>query len=360
MRQIILRGCAVERGQQLGETFRCEIQDRVEAFTAAALTNKLAEFAPQYRAVLEYMQQHTPELIDQMRGMAQGAGCEFKAVFYQHCASAIEATKAADDSKQQCSAFAAITVDAGAVLGNTVDFCKPRMPISYYGEQGFVLQREIPLSGPRYVRVCRVGTLWGGLGINEEGLACGSLSVPAAPAQTGGGISYLLIAPALVARAKTTTEAIELLQGWVQLGNSKCWPVIDGQGRYVAVEKSFNRAAVLEPKGGLLFHANDYLCPQMHDLADGQQHSKDRIAVLERRFRRARENSEPINLKFVAGCLRLHAEAGSICRHGQPGPIDDRYYTIAAALFIPARREVQLIAGVHPCRGRLETFSFDF
>jgi hypothetical protein len=81
---------------------------------------------------------------------------------------------------------------------------------------------------------------------------------------------------------------------------------------------------------------------------------------LKRRFLDTRRQGETIDLQFMADCQRLHAPAGSICRHGTPGAADDSYHTIGAVLYIPARGQVQVMFGDRLCRARLEIFEFDF
>ena len=360
MRQVVLKGDARERGRQLGETFRDDVRAGVEPFTAKALGARRADLAQRYQAVVDYTQQHAPELVAEMRGLAEAARCPFEDVFWRHCQLAIETAGTSGDEPQQCSAFAAVTADAGAVLADTVDFAAPRLPISFYDQRGLVLNRVSPSRGPRYMTVSQAGSLCGGLAMNEAGFACGCLSVPRPPIQRGAGLSYLLIARALASRARTVDEALALLRGWVQLGNAKCWPVIDGHGRYAAIEKACDRTALVDPADGLMVHANDYLSEAMQDLANGDAHSRDRLALLKSRFGAARSKGAPITLRFMAECLQLHGEAGSVCRHGAPGAADDRYHTIAAVLYIPQRRQMQVLAGASPCQAELQTFGFDF
>jgi hypothetical protein len=235
---------------------------------------------------------------------------------------------------------------------------RPKLPGGWSGE--LAVFKVVPDRGLRHILFGSVDTLVAGDGMNEAGVSFGCLNLPYGPLRIGGGIPYNLVGRALAPRAESAAHAIEILSGWREASRAKCWPLVDGTGAAVAVEKCFDRTGVVRPDaGGVLVHANDYLADYLQDLADGDRNSADRVGTLRRHIARMRSGGK-LTVAALEAATRLHAGQGAICRHGEPGRSDGLGFTSSAAVYLPEQRKMRVLCGDHPCRGVFREVGFDF
>ena len=379
MQELILKGSPFDQGVTIGDAFSERIRARA---LARERMNPESEFSSEaerasecpgaddptlYLAqcgeVLFYMKEHVPDLIELMHGVARGAGCSFEDIFRLNCQRAIAGTRPRTDIFEGCSAVAARTDDAGMVLARTGDGMahpgKPKPGLPGAWDNDFAVFKVVPDRGLRHILFGDVETLVAGDGMNEAGVSYGCLNVPYGPLRVGGGIPYNLVGRALVARAESAGHALEILTGWRQASRAKCWPVVDGAGGCLAIEKCFDRTGVATPdEDDVLAHANDYLSPEMQDLADGDENSADRVRTLGGFIHQAQAEGG-VTVATMEAAVRLHAEAGSICRHGEAGRADGCGFTNSAAVYLPEQRKMRVMCGNHPCRAEFHELTFD-
>jgi len=380
LQELILKGSSFEQGRSIGAAFADRIRTRAAAHermgpqseygsdaeraSECPKTNDPAIYLAQCAELLLYLQQHVPDLIALMRGVAAGADCTFEDIFRLNCQRAIAGTRPRRDLLESCSAVAASTDDAGMVLARTgdgmLDPARPTPALPGGWSSDLAVFKIVPRRGLRHILFGSVETLVAGDGMNEVGVCFGCLNLPYGPLRVGGGVPYNLVGRALAPRAETADHAVEILSGWRQASRAKCWPVVDGAGRSLAIEKCFARTGLARPApDGVLAHANDYLSPQMQDLADGDQNSADRVRTLRDFVARARA-AGTVTAATMEVAVQVHAEAGSICRHGAPGRSDRLGFTSSAAIYLPQQRKMRVLCGDHPCRGEFHELSFDF
>jgi len=376
MVRLVLRGSPFEQGLAIGKAFGERIRARLsqgccpsgeqyasEAERAAESReqDEPAEYLARCAEVLLYLQEHAPDLVELMRGVARGAGCSFEEVFRLNSRRAIAATRIRTDELFGCSAVIAPTEDAGVVLARTGDeMLQPgQAPPALRGvwDEGLAVFDVRPARGLRHILFGSVEELVAGDGMNEAGVCFACLNLPYGPQGVGGGIPYNLVGRALAPRAESVGHALEILSQWRQASRSKCWPLADGEGRCMAVEKSFDRTGVVEPgPDGVLAHANDYMSPALADLAANERNSADRVRTLRDYVARVRA-SGTLTSRAMQDALRVHSAAGSICRHGQPGPADALGFTSSAVVYLPQLRRMHVLCGAHPCRGQFHELS---
>ena len=379
MNTLLLKGSSFQQGATIGKAFAARIRTRAaahERMTAQSEYISDAErasecpqsddptrYLAQCAEVLFYLEEHAPDLIDLMQGVARGAGCSFEDVFRLNCCKAIAATRPRDDVLDGCSAVAAHTDDAGMVLARTgdgeVDPDEPRPTLSgTWGDEVMVFL-VVPDHALRHILFGSVTTLVAGDGMNEAGVSFGCLNLPYGPLRVGGGIPYNLVGRALAPRAESVQHAADILTDWRQASRAKCWPLVDAQGGCLAAEKMFDRTGLARPAAdGVYAQGNDYISAELQDLADHNQSSSDRTGTLREFINRA-QSEGGVTVATMEAAVRLHAEAGSICRHGDPGRSDARGFTSTAAVYLPQRLEMRVLAGDHPCRASFHRVTFD-
>ncbi len=204
-----------EMGRQLGETFRDEIARGVERF-APWLVSEAKRYRPAVNRLRAMLAEHAPDLLDEARGMAEGAGLS-EAVglgyrLFNQVRSFVEVG---------CSVIFQQT-DQGPLLARNCDL--------YPREHEFqVCQVRRPVGQPASLVLCYVG-LAGGSGLNEHGLGISGASAYAEPVQIAGGWPGPVIEHRVLQDCWTVAEARRALAGVRYRGKPVNQMVADAEG----------------------------------------------------------------------------------------------------------------------------------
>jgi isopenicillin-N N-acyltransferase-like protein len=359
MKVLTLEGTAFERGVAYGSECAEIIARRAEGWN-----DPLTHFPkwPKQRVeqvagnILFYMMDHTPEIIEEMRGIAKGAGRSFSEVFFINCRYAMGHVLRGRGQPSSCSNFVADTADCGPMLGKTADN-------GYYPgitvDKEFLIQRVKPSRGLRWVGAVRPGELLTEAGINEAGLAVGQSSGPSGLYQEGHGVSYPHIIRHLLQFCSSADEALDFLLNTAIAGKGVVFMLADARGAFHCVEAWSDRRGVREPENGALYCANLFVHPDMqflpprHDLA----HSKARMRNFAQLYAEQAKKG-PYTEAFMEKVLTYHADEGSICRHGKDDPADFGGYSFGFLFY--CRDRVMKFSPGQPCQEEFLRFTFDF
>ena len=329
------RGSAHQRGEQHGEALRERIRRAVAKWPVPA-----AGSGPREAIVgrcLRYLRLRFPELLDEMRGIARGGDQSFEAVFWLSAFNALPRVpgwqELADDSATsgRCTGVV-LRGQAGVVLGKSSD-------IDENQREQYLLERAVPQSGPSYLSLRWVGSVWTEAGLNSDGLAVGATSGPTlAIGQRGDGIPQHSVLTPVLARCGNVEEALELLGQTVMTGKGTNLVLADALGGAAVVEKSFDRQGVARMREGegAVYTTNHCLCPELSG-ALSFANSENRYARLERRLTLDRY---PDALSTLRDVYADHADPGAICQHGQDG-----LTTLATVIADPDERTLWVNGG---------------
>lgn len=354
MDSIVLTGAPLERGTRFGEAYGAVMRDH-------AARQRPPSGWPAYRyghvsaRHLYYNLDHAPELVDEMRGIGNGAGIGFETAFYLSCAAALGYAR---DDTDSCTNFAAVTTDRGPMLGKTED---PGADVGPDFASNYVVQKVKPDRGYRYLAITRKYNIWTSTGMNEHGLAIGQSSGPLRQGdQDGSGINYLLLMRPVMERCRTVEEGVELLGSLKMAGKAFLFMLADAEGGMAAVEKWYDRQAVRGPTDQPLYFANAFVDPTMQDFPPryDAENAAYRFANLEGLFRGAAGNGGYTSA-FMHATLCNHAEQGSVCRHGQDSPVDGNGLSGPGFMYYCRERRVAIYPGL-PCTVDPVWVDFDF
>ncbi|HEX7899758.1 MAG TPA: C45 family peptidase [Planctomycetota bacterium] len=202
----VIEGTPRERGRKYGSTFKDEIQLFLDREIYAAFTKK----APTREEVLRYgaacakaIRAYSPEIIEEMEGMAEGAGLSLEALTVSNLHEELY-HKGVLPQTPHCTAIAAgppETTDGHTYVGQTWDW----MP-SVYGMSRMLHWKRT--EGPSVLSYAYPG-LWAGAGLNSAGIGhawtSAGFGLGAGPAI--GIPSYVLIAQLLY--QKTLKDVVE-------------------------------------------------------------------------------------------------------------------------------------------------------
>lgn len=372
MLELTVRGTAYERGRQIGATYADRIRADVRQGRFRSLSGWTRDRAEAAMGnILFAMLRYTPHYVEELRGLAGGAGIDFREAFLLNTAQAFGPLRAAfapgdgsyEDAADGCTNIAVPRSTLGPVLVKTVDGTQPVVEDPERLERHYVLLRFEPAPDDDwlpYVMVCHPGRLWPELGMNAAGLGGGQSSVPPVPGQRGHGVPVQWILRPALERARTVRQAVELLAGTPMSGKGMNMGFVDAEGGAVGVEKSGDRQAVLWPETPDDYAAvtNAYqsavmagALPSLHP-----KNSAARVRAVRSLFAGPLRDPAVRSQAAMEGLLRFHAEDPdheSICQHG--GGHDDQMYTHYGFLLWAQRREIWGAAG-YPCRSALKRF----
>jgi isopenicillin-N N-acyltransferase-like protein len=355
--RIRIEGTSYERGRQYGAQARAQVHLSVQAYqrvfahyagwdwpevcrAAAAFEAPIAAFRPAY--------------LDEMRGIADGAGLDLADVLainvrteVMFAAKARQAPLAARVRHwpPECSAFALVPAPGAAqpatLLGQNWDWL-------LHSAQTLVVLEVRQDDGPDFVTVVEAGLL-AKTGLNAAGLGLVTNAL-VTDADTGTpGLPYHVLLRAILDCA-TVTEALQVLQAGMR-SSSANYLIGNASGAALDVEAApgdFTRLYPQLPDQGVLLHTNHFLSLRLHPV-DVSLWAMPSSAVRLQRLRAGA--TAAATLDDFRTLLADHADyPHSICSH--PDPADhplEQGATIASVLMDLTARRLWLAAG-HPCQ----------
>ncbi|UOQ57518.1 C45 family peptidase [Leucobacter allii] len=354
--RIRVSGPPAERSRQYGELARERIAviraGYERAFAAKGIA--WAEAVRIARRHLPAIERYTPELLAELRGIAEGSGLGFDEILTINCRTEVlngasRATGAAIRAEfGECTAFAVEAdrrADGGAVVGQNWDWLEAL-------EGGvIVLEVERP-DGPDYVTLVEAGLL-GKMVLTEAGLALGMNTLVSSLDGVTPGVPYHLQIRS-VADAPHAAGALEILAGMPRAASGN-FVLADASGAVLNVESAPGGPEALTVTGsadGTLAHANHFVGPVAggHDLAPLAM--ADSYARLGRMRRRLAAVPGEFGREELRAPLRDHVGfPNAVCCHPDPAAeAPARWKTLASVLLFPGARRIEYTAGP-PCAG---------
>jgi len=357
--RIRVAGTPYERGRQYGAQARDRVRLSVQAYervfahfagwdwpavrrAAAAFKAPIAAFRPAY--------------LDEMRGLADGAGLDLADVLainvrteVMYAAKARQAPLASRVPPAECSAFAVVPApgDPGgaAIIGQNWDWL-------LHSAQTLIVLEARPDDAPDFVTVVEAGLL-AKTGLNAAGLGLVTNALVTDADVGTPGLPYHVLLRAILDCA-TVTEALKVLQAGTR-SSSANYLIAQASGAALNVEAApgdFTRLYPLFPDQGLLLHTNHFLSPRLHPV-DVSLWAMPDSAVRLQRLRAGATGSA--TLAGFRALLADHADHPfSICSH--PDPRDhplEQGATIASVLMDLNARRLWLATG-NPCQAPYE------
>jgi len=353
---ISLRGGARERGKQYGEQAAARVRR-----TRAAYADVYAHFArwdwdrvsDEAQAFVAPIQQFHPASIEEMTGIAEGAGLDFADVLAINLrteilfAAKVRAAGSELPPTLDCTSFAARTGDGAQLVGQTWDWLT-------FSAETVVLVEAIPDDGPSFMTIVEAGLL-AKLGMNSSGLAVATNALVTSADAGEPGVPYHVMLRALL-DCCTPTDAATRLQS-ARRSSSANYLIGSADGLAVDAEtRPGGYAAIawdVPDDDGLLLHANHFSVARPGEVDDvGTMLMADSLFRLQRVRRLARE-APGAGVDDWKRILSDHAgHPMGICCHPDPRahPLD-QWATAIGAIFEPARRRAHVSVG-NPCDGR--------
>jgi isopenicillin-N N-acyltransferase like protein len=366
MPRISLTGPPRQRGRQYGEQARARVHrsmaayQRVFAHYADWSWAKVVRQASRYTRAIE---DYAPAAIEEMRGIAEGAGVTFGDVLALNVRSEVMFASAGQGRgnlstvlANECSAFAVLpeaTLNGHTLIGQNWDWL-------LHARDTVLLVEVRRDDGPDYMTIVEAGLL-AKTGVNAAGVATCTNTLVSLLNEQPAGVPYhvvlrkLLDAEAITDGVSAVISADKALSANYLLGH------VDGLAIDLEViPGGATSARVLMPERGLLAHTNHYLSPEYVP-------SGNWLAINPSTFfrlhclRSALERQAPdITVESLRSALSDHRNfPQGVCAHGDERRGEyERYATIASVIYDLDAHEIHLSAGV-PCGGSYRTYRFE-
>lgn len=259
-----LSGTPGQVGAAHGEAQRERIREYVDVFlgwllktSAVALTmdSLWARWSPQ----VVFNQREAPALIEEMQGIARGAGVPFERIFLLNSMLDLNSFRyyeLAETFYGGCSTFA-VAAEAGTgktLIGQTYDLAELH-------EKYVTILKIKPAQGPRQLVFSFAGIV-GSAGLNDAGLAV--------------NINYL--SPRDVGLGRLHCVVVRQILGSTNFADALTHPTVapraggahyliaDRDGNIVSIETTGKRFSVFYPQGNAIGHTNHYLADYLRDV----------------------------------------------------------------------------------------------
>jgi isopenicillin-N N-acyltransferase-like protein len=340
-----LSGTPAQIGAAHGEAQRERIREYTDRFlgwmlATSAVRMTEAEMWGCWAAQVAVNQREAPHLVEEMRGIARGAGVSFERIFLLNSMLDLNSLRYFDLAAPfaGCSTFA-VAAEAGTgktLIGQTYD-------MQAFHQDYLTLLWLKPASGPRQLVFTFAGIV-GAAGLNEHGLAL--------------NINYL--SPRDVGLGRLHSVIVRQILASPQLADALTPPVLqhraggahyliaDREGNIVSIETTATRFVVAYPEGNAIGHTNHYLASELRDVeyirSGSIGSSIARHAALRRFFR---DHGERLTTETLMELTRNHtAYPRSICAHGNDAdPPEGRTRTVAALVQVPADGVMHITSG---------------
>lgn len=346
-----LSGNAYEIGLQHGRLAAEHVKRSIATYQKMFKTYGGLTWDEAKRRSLSYVghiENFDPAMMDEMRGLAEGAGVELQDILALNARSEVVMMQKSDKHEVHidsdgCTALAAlpeVTADHHTWLAQNWDWKSTQL-------DSIILLRIKQQNGPELLMVTEAGII-GKIGFNSAGIgvclnALGTVGSP-------DGVPLHIVLRGILNSVKLS-DALEKIN---KLPNACAanYLIASGCGEAFDVEKAPADFDVLYPERGYITHANHFESMRMDVVDMSRLMAPDSFIRANRSRRligRAVERGE-LDEQFIKGLLCDHAEyPDSICRHEDPlDPPQLRMCTIfSVAMDLTEKR--MLLAKGSPC-----------
>ena len=327
-------GEARERGRQRGAAIRARLHAGVEVylslFTAVGLSASAVRLGAE--RCLAAVERWSPELADELYGVAQGAGIDLWKVAALNARTEILA-EAVGSRPGECSTM--VHAGKNPVAAQTWDWHEEL--------DDYWHLHDVRGNARRFVGLTEHGIL-GKIGVNDAGIGV-LLNILGHQSDRVGAVPMHLVCARVLGEASTLDQAIGILRD-APVATSSAITVVAPDGG-VVVELSPQGATVIQPVDSVLLHTNHFLTEA---LAVGEKaglydpDSQLRLAELRARVAAKPLPADPEGL--IAYLVSQPGDEAELCCRPEDGAVfGQRWATLATVTIDPADRRISVAAG---------------
>ncbi len=314
-----MSGSRHEMGRKYGRQCRDLIRRVSKDFDSMLLEpGYLEEGRKVAMQALPHVRREAPELVEEVEGIAEGAGLEFEEAFRLSCSQEMNSWQGCMRQQTRetvvdgCTSIAARRNGSSLVAWN-MDWWIRWQPY-------MVLLHGRPDDGPDFLAFAIAGSV-GRPGLSENiSIAANFLPYRASPQHeaggaewAGAGIPYSFLARMLLAQ-KSTQDALQMLERTPRMACLN-YTLGDATGDICCVETMPRDMAVLRPDDGYITHANSYHAEEFGGLSRDELPEKDPRAY--RAWEVLSRREQPLSRADIYQAQRSHfpRKSTGVCVH---------------------------------------------
>jgi isopenicillin-N N-acyltransferase-like protein len=327
------QGTHRELGRQHGEQAAARIKAHLDYMASSA---KLTRDQVRTRALRfePLFTKHCPHLVDEIRGLAEGAGLAFADALAVNIRGELGQVK-----EGGCTAYA-VKKQGEILIGQNSDMTADIPPLAYI--------LHLKPAGKPEVLIWTFGGMLGYHGINSAGIGQFANALGGGPRGQFGMPHYPV--KRMMLECRTSGEVVDLLKK-TPLASNGNYVMCDSSG-ILDVEATTAGPEVLSDQGkGYVAHTNHFVCSRYAKKENFEQSWKDSFPRLDRINSLLAGRQGAVSVDDLKGFLADHeGKPTSICRH------DRESCTVASIIAEPGRRRIHVAVG-NPCENRFVTYS---
>ncbi len=344
--RIEVEGEAYERGRQYGARAARAIRQNIEVYLKLIAFHGSLDREAAYEAAAVFgplLEAHAPDLLLEMRGIADGAGCELVEVLLINARSELMGTMG-ERVAGGCTALAAgpeVTSRGQVLLGQNWDWYTAVEPEP-------VLLRVRQPGKPEILTLCEAGQV-AKIGMNGAGLGVGLNFLE--HADRGKGVPIHVILRQMLGCAHLGEAAREAYR--VPRGGAANVPLAHAEGEILDLELTAADADYVYADDGWLVHANHFESPRLRGGDRGLATSRSTLAraARARRLLAGAAGRRAVTLDTFHDVLSDHAYgAYAICRHADASEPALQQSATRASVVMDLTARTMYVAAGQPCQ----------
>ncbi|MBM7587405.1 isopenicillin-N N-acyltransferase-like protein [Bacillus pakistanensis] len=334
MKKLKLQGSAYHIGVQHGRQGKEEVHQSLETYEKLFYGySRLSWKEANHKALLHLpsIEKFRPEYIDEMEGIAEGAGVSFADILTLNARSEIALTNANDG----CSALA---IQAETTwLAQNWDWTKE--------QQNSLLSIEMTQADKPRIQMVTEGGIIGKIGCNSEGIG---VCLNALKTKTWAPKIPIHIGLRAILESNTFDEALDTVIP-DQIASPAHFLVASKDGNAIGLEVSPRGTSRIEPKDGAVVHTN-HICSAHLQTNVPDYPIQDSFQRLDTLMTQIDEHNQPVTVETIKQWLSDHTHyPNSICRHKDPTQLKhEQMETVFSIIMNLGEGNVTIIPG-KPC-----------
>lgn len=347
--EVFLRGNSYERGLCYGQSAKEAIERCIDHYAEyiRKSTGMDWETACEKAKLFEQaIQDFRPEYLEEMKGIAEGAGVPYEHILAINCRSELYAMK--QESKQECTAFAIMpssSRDGHVLAGQNWDNC--------YGQRDcMVVVHMYQEDKPDVLLFTEAGFI-GGKGMNSRGL---SLTLNALETNFDEKGVPLHI------KMRAALDSEHIARAYESVAGSPCAVganliITSGDGVALSAELTPDGVDAILPEDGVIAHTNHILSPMLQQRSPDNWRAWGTTFVRLCRLRELLRDRNDIDKEYMFKVMRDHGGYPySICYH--PEEQDPSIETMAGnySLVMDTTEKKAYFCAGQPCEGEFKEY----
>lgn len=358
MQRVAVMGAPAERGRQYGLLAAPRIRRALDAYGDLfehRANLRWQDAVAHARAFVEPIGDFARDSLEEMHGIADGAGVPFEAILALNSRSELmfAATHGRGETPPgECTSFAATpeaTCDGRMLIGQNWDW------VPFAREVCVLL--EVKRDGkPSFATIVEAGML-AKVGMNEAGLALCTNTLVSMLDNNRSGVPYHVMLRALL--DATTVEEARTILGSVERALSANYLVADKSGaaaNFETIAGGSTEIYMTTPHDGLIAHANHFCAPAFRSIDAFVCNSPHSLTRLEDMWQGLREQT-PLDVVRLQKVLRSHRhEPNGVCSHPDPAAHPLYARTTVASFLADATTGDCWFTDGPPCAAQYEAY----